>query len=43
MKIKPVAELAFVELVSQPILPITRTAIQLRQQMCQPMSLPQPA
>jgi CHASE3 domain sensor protein len=41
MKIKQAAELTFDEPVNQPILSVTRTAIQLRQQMRQPVSPPE--
>ena len=42
MKIKPTAELTFDDLVKQPTISKTRTAIQWRRQMCQPLSLPGP-
>ena len=41
MKIKQAAELTFDEPVNQPILSVTRTAIQLRQPMRQPVSPPE--
>ena len=42
MKIKPAAELRFDDLVNQPTISITRTAIQWRRQMCQPVSRLEP-
>jgi hypothetical protein len=42
MKIKQAAELTFDDLVNQPNISITRTAIQWRRPMCQPVSRLEP-
>jgi hypothetical protein len=42
LKIKKKEALTFGGLVNQPTISITRTAIQLRRQMGQPLSLPEP-